>query len=202
MGSNVRIINEFIKFHESCFIEPLKKIRAGFGNKGVDRNIYICGLLVCCGIDTLCGYYYGEKTGRKKFTNFIEKEIYKDNFDELTTLIDINDVQKVVAIDTFKEITRGKSSIKNISISSLLYSQFRCGLVHSFSFNGQAGFYIDHNSSQKEKFKFDKKRGLIIDFPYFYDGYIKYWGEFSTKNLKSKKSSKEAFINRRKTLKP
>jgi hypothetical protein len=201
MSSNEKIINEFIKFHESCFIKPLKTIRAGFGNKGVDTNIYICGLLVCCGIDTLCGYYYGEKTGRKKFTNFIEKEIYKDKVDELTSLIDVNDVQKVVASDTFKEITRGRSSLKYISISSLLYSQFRCGLVHSFSFNGQAGFYINYDSPQKEKFKFDKKRGLIIDFTYFYDGYIKYWKIF-IKKLKSEKSVKEAFINRYKTLKP
>ncbi len=200
MSNNEKIINEFINFHELNFIKPLKAIRNGFGNKGVDTNIYICGLLVCCGIDTLCGYFYGEKTSKAKFTPFI-KEIYNDSSNGLGSLINENDVKKVVATDIFKNIHKENSSPKKISIPSLLYSQFRCGLVHSFSFNGQAGFYINHNSHPKEKFKFDKKRGLIIDFPYFFDGYIRYWDMYKNK-LKSEKDVKNKFIKRYKILKP
>ena len=150
---------------------------------------------MCCIIDGLSGYYTGSKIdkGRKiegDFIAFIER--YFSEFNRFAQ--GKNGSEYKIKMKPYRD---KNSKLSPMSYYEILYSQFRCGLVHNLLMKPTNAIYRGRNNPYFNKTKAIK---LIINVHHFYDDFTRAILTYKDDVLANKDRLKDNYKKRYKFL--
>lgn len=135
----------------------------------IDNDSYVGGMRqMCCILDGLSGYYTGsrkdkERHSRDEFILFVKKYFTEFNryaankTGELFTL----------KIKRYRDV---KEKMEEMDYYDILYTQYRCGLVHTILMKRSGAIYKGRNNPY---FLRTKQHKLTINVEHFYDDFIR-----------------------------
>jgi len=148
---------------------------------------------MCCIIDGLSGYYCGSQKDKKRktekeFIKFIK--VYFTEFNRYT-------VNKKGQELTKKMKRYRETNLEPLTYYQILYSQFRCGLVHNLLMKTRNAIYKGRNNPYFNKTRQFK---LIINIDHFYDDFVRAILTYKDDVLANKNSLKNNYKKRHKFL--
>lgn len=148
---------------------------------------------MCCIIDGLSGYFAGSIKDRNRkieneFTKFVKN--YFIEFNRFT--IDKNGNELKLKMKRYRETKQ-----EDLNYYQILYSQFRCGLVHNLLMKTRNAIYKGRNDPYFLK---NRQFKLIINIDHFYDDFVKAILTYKDEVLKNKDKLRDNYKKRHKFL--
>jgi len=167
---------------------------------------------MCCIIDGFSGYFCGsqcdyQRNVKDEYTKFMKKYFtefkrYASNKNGSLLKIKFKPYRDTPTQIKKRFGNRYRNHLKKIQMKGMdyyeiLYSQFRCGLVHTFLMKYPNAIY---KGRDKPYFKRTKKFKLLINVEHFYDDFIKAILTYKDEVLTNKDNLKDNYRKRHKFL--
>lgn len=148
---------------------------------------------ICCIIDGLSGYYVGSKEDKRRKTEEEFIEFIKAYFTEFNRHTKNKKGQELT-----KKMKRYREEKQNsLNYYQILYSQFRCGLVHNLLMKTGSAIYKGRNNPY---FSATKQFKLIINIDHFYDDFVRAILTYKDDVLANKNGLKDNYKKRHEFL--
>lgn len=144
---------------------------------------------MCCIIDGLGGYFVGSQKDRNRKTEDEFIEFVKNYFTEFKRYaVDKKGNELKLKMKRYRETEQ-----EDLNYYQILYSQFRCGLVHNLLMKTRNAIYKGRNNPYFLK---NRQFKLVINIDHFYDDFVRAILTYKDEVLANKNNLKDNYKKR------